>query len=33
VNDINSGLLDAKQAFLMRNVVAQVEELVRNRPG
>lgn len=31
VNDINSGLLDAKQAFLMKNVVAQVEELVRSR--
>ena len=33
VNDINAGRLDAKQAFLMKNVVVQVEELVRNRPA
>ena len=33
VNDINAGRLDAKQVFLMKNVVAQVEELVRNRPA
>jgi acyl carrier protein len=33
INDINSGLLDAKEAFLMKNVVRQVEDLVRNRPA
>jgi acyl carrier protein len=33
INDVNSGTVDAKDAFLMKNIVSQVEELVRARPA